>query len=132
MIIFVLGLFKFSLIENYFMRFPLYINFIFVTTSYRSSSPCYCSTAAGPCFCSFSSLLTAGYCCCSPSALFSTIFFSLSCSYPIFSTILLYNKEAVSRMPCSLSASTSRVAVAGSYRALYNFEMVFLKNEFVV
>ena len=56
----------------------------------------------------------------------------LSCLYPIFSIILLYNKEVVSRAPCSLSASASRVAVKGADTPLYNFEIVFLKNMFIV
>ena len=57
--------------------------------------------------------------------------FNLSCQYPIFSIILLYNKEAVSRTLCSLSASASRVAATGADTALYNFEIVFLKNVFI-
>ena len=44
--------------------------------------------------------------------------FSLSCPYPLFSTILLYNKEAVSGTLCSLSAG---VAATGADTALYNF-----------
>ena len=31
-------------------------------------------------------------------------------------------------MPCSLSASASRVAATGADTAFYNFEIVFLKN----
>ena len=34
-------------------------------------------------------------------------------------------------MLCSLSASASGVAATGTDTALYNFEIVFLKNEFV-
>ena len=49
----------------------------------------------------------------------------------IFFIILLYNKETVPRTLCSLSASASRVAVTGADTALYNFETVFLKNEFI-
>ena len=85
---------------------------------------------AGPCHCSSSSLTTAGFF--SFSASFYTLSFNFSCPYPIFSTILLYNKEAVSRTLFSLSASASRVAVTGAYTALYNFEIVFLKNVFIV
>ena len=50
---------------------------------------------------------------------------------PIFSIILLYNKEVVSRMLCSLSASAFRVAATGADTALYNFEIAFLKNVFI-
>ena len=42
------------------------------------------------------------------------------------SIILLYNKEAVSRTLCRLSASASRVAAT----ALYNLPIVFLGNIF--
>ena len=44
----------------------------------------------------------------------------------IFSTILLYNKEAVSRTLCSLFVSASRVAARGADTALYNFVNSFL------
>ena len=54
--------------------------------------------------------------------------FNLSRPYPIFSIILLYNKDAVSRTLCSLSAS---VAATDADTALYTFEIVFLKNEFI-
>ena len=81
--------------------------------------PCCCSLASFP-----SSFAAAGS---SSSASFSTMSFSLSRPYPIFSIILLYNKEAVSCTLCSLSTSASRVAVTGADAALYNFEIVFLK-----
>ena len=112
-IIFVESLFEFPVTLNSFKRFPSRTNFIFATVSYRlSSSYCCCYLAA------------AGTCCC-----FSTMSFNLSfCPYPIFSIILLYNKEVISRTLCSLSASASRVAVTGADTALYNFEIVFLKN----
>ena len=58
--------------------------------------------------------------------------FSLSCPYPIFFIILLYNKEAVSPTLYSRSLSTSRVAATGADTGLYNFEVVFLKNELIV
>ena len=45
--------------------------------------------------------------------------------------VLLYNKETVSRTLSSLSASAFRVAATGADIALYNFEIVFLKNEFI-
>ena len=54
------------------------------------------------------------------------------CPCPILSIILLYNKEAVSRTLYSLSASAPRVAATGADTALYNFEIVILKNEFIV
>ena len=54
--------------------------------------------------------------------------FKLSHPYDQFSIILLYNKDAVSHMPCNLSASASRVAATGADAALYNLEIVFLKN----
>ena len=127
---------KFPVTLNPFTRFPSYNNFIFATVSYRSSSSCCCYflAVAGSCCFSSSSLAVAGSCCCSSSsASFSTIFFNHSCcSYPIFSIILLYNKEAVSHTPCSLSASASRVAATGADTVLYNFEIVFLKNVFIV
>ena len=62
------------------------------------------------------------------SASFSTMSFILSRSYSILSTILLYNKEAVSRTLYSLSVSASRVAVTEVDTVLHSFEMVFLKN----
>ena len=46
--------------------------------------------------------------------------------------MLLYSKEVVTRMLCSLSASASRVAVTGADTTLYSFEIVFLKNVFIV
>ena len=59
--------------------------------------------------------------------------FNQSCyPYHIFSIILLYNKEVVSRTLWSLSASASRVAATGADTVLYNFEIVFLKNELIV
>ena len=103
MIIFVLELFKFPVTLNPFTRFPLYSNFIFATVSYCSSSSCCCCSlaAAGPCCYSSSSLAAAGSCCCSStSASFSKMSFNFSCPYPISSTILLYNKEAVSHTLC--------------------------------
>ena len=57
--------------------------------------------------------------------------FDLPRPCPIFSIILLYNKEAVSRTLRSLSASASHVAVTGADTALHNFEIVFLKNVFI-
>ena len=51
--------------------------------------------------------------------------------HTIFSIILLYSKEAVSRTLYSLSASASRVAVTGSDTALCNLETAFLKNVFI-
>ena len=65
-------------------------------------------------------------CCCSSYASFSTLSFNLSCPYPIFSIILLYNKEVVSPTLCSLSASASRVAATGADTALYHFVNWFL------
>ena len=62
------------------------------------------------------------------SASFSTMSFILSRSYSILSTILLYNKEAVSRTLYSLSVSASRVAVTEADTVLHSFEMVFPKN----
>ena len=56
--------------------------------------------------------------------------FSLSRPYPIFSIILLYNKEVVSRTLCSFSASASPVAATGADIALYNLEIAFLKYVF--
>ena len=129
-IIFVLGLLKFSVTLNPSTHFPSYTNFIFATASYCSSSSCCCCslTAAGPCCCSSSSLAVAGsYCCSSSSTSFSTMSFKFSCPYPIFSFILLYNKEAVLRTLCSLSANTSCVSATGADTALHNFETVFLK-----
>ena len=58
--------------------------------------------------------------------------FNLSRPYPIFSIILLYNKEAVSRTLCSLSASVFRVAATGADTGLYNFEILFLRNELIL
>ena len=53
--------------------------------------------------------------------------FNLSCCpHPIFSIIVLYNKEVVSRMLCSLSASAPRVAATGVDTTLCNFEIVRL------
>ena len=55
-------------------------------------------------------------------------------SLPSISHILYHpviQKEAVSRTLCSLSASASRVAVTGAATALYNFEIVYLKNVFI-
>ena len=129
MIIFVLDLFKFLFTLNSFTRLLSNANFIFVTVSDRSSSSCcYSSAAAGPY--SSSSLIAAG--CSSSYASFSTMSFSLfCCPHPIFSIILLYNKEVVSSTLCSLSASTSRVAATGADAALYNFEILFLKNVFI-
>ena len=137
MIIFVLALFKFPVTLNFFTRFPSRTNFIFGTVSSSSSSCCYSLTAAGTCCCSLasssSSLAAADCCCSSSSASFFTMSFNRSCyPYPIFSIILLYNKKAVSRTLCSLSASASRVAATGADTVLYNFEIVFLKNVFIV
>ena len=132
MIIFVLELLKFPVTLNTFTRFPSHANFLFATVSYRSSSSCCCSlAAAGPYCCalassSSSSLAAAGFC--SSSTSFSTMSFSLSRPYPIFFIILFYNKEAVPRTLCSLSASASRVAVTGADTTLYNFEILFLKK----
>ena len=87
--------------------------------------------------CCWSLLLPLGFlffflgCCSSSFASFSTIFFNHSCPYPIFPIILLYNKEAASRPLCSFSASVSRVAATGADTAFYNFEILFLKNEFI-
>ena len=126
MIIFVLELFKFPFTLIFFTHIHSYTNFIFATVSYRSSSSCCCSLAAGgPCCCSLASSSSLGAAGSSLPASFSTMSFSLYCPFPIFSAILLYNKEAVSR---TLSASTSRVAVPGADTTLYNFEIVFLKN----
>ena len=110
MMIFVLDLFKFPVILNSFTRFPSYTNFIFATVSYCTSSSCCCSLT-------------------SSSASFSTM--SISRPDPILSINLLYNKEAVSRRLCSLSASASCVAATVADTALYNFEIVFLKNVFI-
>ena len=133
MIIFVLELFKFPVTLNSFTRFLSYTNFIYATISYRSSSSCCCSlVAAGPCCSSLvssPSFVAAGSCCSSTS--FSTMSFYLSSPYPILPIILLYNKEAVSRTLCSLSVSASRVATTGADTPFHNFEIVFLKNEFI-
>ena len=93
MIIFVLGLLKFPVTLNSFTRFPSYTKFIFAAISYRSSSSCCSSlTDARPCCCSLaSSFVAAGS---SLSASFYTMSLRLFCPYPIFSIILLYNKEA--------------------------------------
>ena len=132
MIIFVLGLFKFPVTVNPFSRFPSYTNFIFATVSYHSSPSCCCCSlaAVGPCCCSSSSLAAPDSCFCSSSAYFSMMYFNFFSPYSIFSTILLYNKEEVSRTLYSLSASASRVAATGADTALYNFEIIFLKNVF--
>ena len=119
-IIFVLGPFKFPVTLNSFKCFPSYTNFIFRTVSYCSSSSC--------CF----SLAAASTCCCSLVSFSSTMCFNLSRPYHIFSIILLYNKKAVSRTLCSLSVSTSRFAATGADTTLYNFEIVFLKNELIL
>ena len=104
MIIFVLDLFKFPVTLHSFTRLPSNANFIF----------CYSLAAADSCCCPFASSFLA-VSCSSSSASFSTMSFNLSCCpHPIFSSILLYNKEAVSRTLCSLSASASRVAVTGA------------------
>ena len=128
MIIFVLEFFKFHVTLNSFTRFPSYANFIFATVS-----SCCCSLAAvDPCcysLASSSSLAAARFS--SSAASFSTLSFSLPRPYPILSIILLYNKKAVPRTLFSLSTSASRVAVTGADIALYNFEIVFLKNVFV-
>ena len=107
-IILVLALFKFPVTLNSFTRLPSCTKFISGTVSYCSSS-CYCSP-------SFSSSLAS----------FSTLSLNLSRSYPILCIILLYNKEVVSHLLCSLSASASRIAATGADTALYNFEIVFL------
>ena len=109
MIIFVLDLFKFQVIRNSLRHFPSYTNFMFGTVSYCSSSCC-CSSS------SFSSFLVY----------FSTMSFSLSRPYSIFSIILLHNKESVSRTICSISAGVSRVAPTGADKALHNFANWFL------
>ena len=135
MIILVLALFKFPVILNSFTRFPSYTNFSCVTVSYHSSSSSsssssFCSLASSSSF-SFSSLTGADSS--SFSASFSAMPYNRSCCpYRIFSIILLYNKEAVSRTLCSLYAIASRVAPTGADTALYNFEIVFLKNVFIV
>ena len=130
MIIFVLELFKFPVTLNSFTRFPSDTNFIFAALSYGSSSSCCCSlTAAGPCCCSLASYFVAVGS--SLSASFSSMSFSVSCPYTISSIILFYNKEAISRTLCSLSASASRVTSTGTDTALYNFEIAFLKNVFI-
>ena len=122
MIVFVLGLFKFRVTLNIFTHFLSCTSFIFATASYRSSSSssssCCCSLAvADPCCYSSFSLATVGSS--SSSASFSTMSLNPSCCpYPIFSTTLLYNKEEVSRMLCSLSASASHVAARGVDTAL--------------
>ena len=120
------------------MCFPLYTNFIFGTVSYcSSSSSCYLAAASSCCWSlTSSSFAAAGFYCCSfafsSPVSFSTISFNLSHPYPIFSIILLYNKETISRMLYSLSESAFRVAATGADTALYNFEIVFLKNEFIL
>ena len=48
--------------------------------------------------------------------------------YSPSSCYTIYNKEAVSHTLSNLSTSASRVAVTGADTALYNFEIVFLKN----
>ena len=87
----------------FFHAFSLDTNFIFVTESY-------CSL----------------FCCCSSSASFPKMPFSLCRPHYIFSFILLYNKEAVSHMVGSLSVSASYVAAIGADTALYNFANWFL------
>ena len=93
-IVFVLGPFKFPVTLNSFTGFSSYTNFIFATVSYcssSSSSSCFCSLAAAD-----STSVSSCYCpLASSSASFSTMSFDLSCPYPIFSIILLYNKEAI-------------------------------------
>ena len=89
----------------------------------------YAAFNALSCSCGVKSMSSS--CCCSSSASFSTMFFNLSRPFHIFSIILLYNKEAVSRTLCSISASASRVAATGADTAVHNFEIVFLKNVFV-
>ena len=113
-IIFVLAPFKFPVTLTSITRFPWCTNFILGTTSYCSSSCCYCSLAS-----------SSSSCCCSLASS------SASFSYDVFqflssiSIILLYNKKAVSRTLCSLSASA---AATGANTELYNFVIVFLKK----
>ena len=57
---------------------------------------------------------------------FYTVFLSC-CPYTIFSIILLYNKEVISRTLSSLSTSASCAAVTGPDPVLYNFEIVYSK-----
>ena len=90
-IIFVLGLFKFPVTLNSFTGSSSYTNFIFATVSYCSSSSCFCSLPAAD-----STSVSSCYCpLASSSASFSTMSFDLSCPYPIFSIILLCNKEVI-------------------------------------
>ena len=97
MIILVLDLFKFTVTLNSFTRFPSYTNFIFATAL------CCYSLAAGISSCCYSLA--------SSSACFSLMSFNLSGPYFILSITLLYNKKAVSRTLCSLSACASRVLI---------------------
>ena len=54
--------------------------------------------------------------------------FSLSFPYPVFSIILLYNREAVSRRLCGISASASRVADTGADTGLYNLYKLYFSK----
>ena len=132
-IIFVLDLFKFPFTLNPFMRFPSYTNFIFATVSNHSSSSCCCSlSAVGPCRCSLTSSSWPLLVFLLVLLLFSRCFSASLVHIPYGGTILLYNKETVSLTLCSLSVSASRVTATCADTALYNFEIVFLKNEFIV
>ena len=123
MIVFVLGPFKFLVTLNSFERFPSYTNFIFGTVSYCPLSSCCCSLAAAGTVALWFILLLL---------LFYDVFQSLPSIFHIpHHPVLLYNKETVSRTLSSLSASAFRVAATGADIALYNFEIVFLKNEFI-
>ena len=120
LIIFVLGLFKFLVTLNIFTRFPWCTSFIFATVSYRSSSSSCCSLA--------SSSLTAAAFSSSSSPFFYTMSFNLSfCLYPIFSIILLYNKEVISLTLYRFSASASCVAVTGADTACIILKLYFSK-----
>ena len=114
-IIFVLAPFKFPVTLTSITRFSWCTSFILGTTSYCSSSCCYCSLASSSCCCSLAS----------SSASFPTMSFNFSHPYP---SVCYTIKKAVSRMLCSLSASASCVAATGANTALYNFVIVFLKK----
>ena len=64
--------------------------------------------------------------CSSFLASFSMMSFNLFRSCQKLSIILLYDKEPVSGMLCSLSETASRVACTGADTALYKFAILFL------
>ena len=99
-------------------------NYQYLSKAFQASKLLYAPFSALSCSCGIKSMSSS--CCCSFSASFYTMSFNVSCPYPIFFTILLYNKEAVSRTLCSLSVRASGVAATGADTALYNFVNRFL------